>query len=109
MLSFSLLAGAFLCLSIEQRFACSRFFRTDVSSSQHSLNNLATLYHDMKNHENAVQFYKDAVQMYQQLGLEHTDVARSLNNLATLYCDQGKYEEAEPLYQQALEIRKRYL
>src|SRR6266566_8287232 len=35
MLSFSLLAGAFLCLSIEQRFACSRFFRTDVLSSQH--------------------------------------------------------------------------
>src|SRR5437588_5442168 len=37
MLSFSLLAGAFLCLSIEQRFACSRFFRTDVLSSQHRL------------------------------------------------------------------------
>jgi len=35
MLSFSLLAGAFLCLSIEQRFACSRFSRTDVLSSQH--------------------------------------------------------------------------
>src|SRR5437588_2867241 len=32
MLSFSLLAGAFLCLSIEQRFACSRFSRTDVLS-----------------------------------------------------------------------------
>ncbi len=35
MWSFSLLAGAFLCLSIEQRFVCPRSFRTDGPSSQH--------------------------------------------------------------------------
>jgi tetratricopeptide (TPR) repeat protein len=73
--------------------------------------NAAALNEQMNDEAKAEQFYKEAIQLYQdQLGMEeHLDHARAINNLARLYDRQGRYEEAEPLYQQALKIRQQHL
>src|SRR5919199_545529 len=54
----------------------------------------------------AIEYYRKAVDLQQELGLEE-DLSTSLNELAELYYAQGRYEQAEPLYVQALELRKR--
>ena len=56
----------------------------------------------------AIEYYRKAVDLQQELGLEE-DLSSTLNNLANLYYAQGRYEQAEPLYLQALELYKRLL
>jgi CHAT domain-containing protein len=75
-----------------------------------SLNNLALLYRDMGQYEEALPFFQQSVAIRKKaLGEEHPDYALGLNNLALLYLFMGQYEKALPLFQQALTIQKKTL
>src|SRR5438128_9924509 len=74
--------------------------RQQVLGPQHphtarSLNNLATLYYNLGQYEDALSLLQQAVAIRQQvLGSEHPHTATSLNNLAILYNRLGRYEQA---------------
>ena len=71
------------------------------SSRQHSLINLAGLYHAQGRYGEAEPLFRRSLAIREKArGPEYPDVATSLNNLAELYRGQGRYAEAEPLYQQ---------
>jgi len=53
--------------------------------------------------------YRKALDLYEQLGADHPDVAASLNNLAGLYYSQGNYSEAAPLLLRLLEFKEQQL
>jgi tetratricopeptide (TPR) repeat protein len=75
-----------------------------------SLNNLAGLYWNQGQYEQAEPLYQRALATCERvLGPEHPDMAQTLGNLALLYAAQGKYEQAEPLYQRALATYERVL
>ncbi len=74
------------------------------------LNNLALLYYQMGNYEEALTLYERSLEIRKKMfGPEHLDVATSLNDLAVLYYTIGNYEEALTLYERSLEIRKKML
>ena len=74
-------------------------------------NNLATLYCNQGNYDEALPLFKRALAIFERaLGPDHPDVASSLNNLATgYYNNQGKYDKALPLLKRALAINERAL
>jgi tetratricopeptide (TPR) repeat protein len=72
-------------------------------------NNLANLYLNQFNYEDALIEYKKALKISRKLAKTnpHTylpDVASVLNNLANLHLDQNNYEDALKGYEKALEI-----
>lgn len=77
-----------------------------------TLNNLASLYIDTQQHNDAEAAYKETLEIYRRLAqeepeLHEPDVALILNNLALLYIEIMKYGEAEDMCKEALEIRRR--
>ena len=92
---------------------CAWLWRSTLvtpSRTAQSLNNLAGLYAEQGQYEQAEPLYQRALAIReQQLGPLHPHTATSLNNLAGLYKAQGQYEQAEPLYQRALAIREQQL
>jgi tRNA (mo5U34)-methyltransferase len=65
-----------------------------------SLNNLAVFYQSHGKFEQADQFYKQSLSIFEKLfGMEHPSVAQSLSNRAALYRLMGAYAEAERLFQ----------
>ena len=70
-----------------------------------SLNNLASLYEDLKRYDDAEALYKRSLAIKEKaLGPDHPDLATGLNNLGHLYRVEGRYGEAEPLYKRSLAI-----
>lgn len=74
------------------------------------LNNLAMLYYNEGNLDEAEKLYRRALQSDEkQFGDDHEMVAKDLNNLALLYKKQGKFKEAEPLLKRSITIKERLL
>lgn len=72
-----------------------------------SLNNLASLYENIADYQQALLLYQKAIYIKKNvLGQHHDDYASVLHNLANLYEKTGKYDEALPLFKQVLKIRK---
>ncbi len=99
----------------EKWYLESKSIREKVLGSEHpdyawSLNNLATLYMDMRKYENAEPIFLETKAIREKvLGKEHLDYAGTLNNLANLYAQMGKYLKAEPFYIEAIAIKERLL
>lgn len=53
--------------------------------------------------------YQKALDLYEQLGTNHPDVATILNNLAGIYYSQGNYSEAAPLLLRLIEFKEQQL
>jgi CHAT domain-containing protein/tetratricopeptide (TPR) repeat protein len=71
-----------------------------------SLNNLAMLHEDRRDHARAEPLLRQALKVYREaLGQAHPSYATVLANLAALYDASGDHAKAEPLYQQALAIQ----
>jgi tetratricopeptide (TPR) repeat protein len=91
----------------------AHYVETDQIRSQEAgrlLYKTATYLQDHARYPDAESLHRRALRILeQQLGPEHSDVARSLNNLARTCHDQGKYADAEPLYQRALRIWEQQL
>ncbi len=72
-----------------------------------SLNNLAYLFHNQGELDQAELLYKQAIKITRTaLGENHSTIASSLNNLAGLYWSQRRFEQAEPLFKRAMEIQR---
>lgn len=77
----------------------------DPILARQGFNNLAGLYRDQGQYDQAKPLWVRALSIYkQQLGPEHLNTARYLNNLANLYYAQEKYDQAEALWMRALSI-----
>ncbi len=84
-----------------------KIFGSQHDSTATALNNLAALFYNKEDYEQAELLLRQALEISENtLGHEHPNTATSLNNLALLLRDKGDYEQAEPLYRQALEIYK---
>ncbi|MEZ4848734.1 MAG: CHAT domain-containing tetratricopeptide repeat protein [Bacteroidia bacterium] len=74
----------------------------------------ATLYHglglvndELKNYENASDFYIKALTLWQRvIGENNTTVANTLMNLGLVNLHQGKYDNTQKFYKKALDIHK---
>ena len=70
-----------------------------------SYNNLASIYHDLGDFEQAKRYQQRALDIkLDKLGPEHVDVATSYNDLALIYHDLGDFEQAKEYLQRALDI-----
>ena len=89
--------------------------RKDLLGDYHSdvamnLNNIAQLYSQIGQYEEALPFQEQALVAYKKsLGDEHLDFAYSVNNLALIYFEIGQYDKSLPLFEQTLQIRKKAL
>lgn len=72
--------------------------------------NLALLYHDKGDYEQAEALYRRGLVIFEKtLGLEHPEVAMALSKLALLYHARGDYVRAQPALERALAIREKRL
>ena len=77
---------------------------------QNIINQLAKLYFEIGDYNNAKEYYLKELKTNEKLlGEEHPDTATSYNNLAELYRSMGAYEKAEPLHLKALKISEKLL
>jgi CHAT domain-containing protein len=75
-----------------------------------SLNNLASLYHGLGDHNQALPLLQRAVTIYREVGWrKHPAYLATLDNLTVLYQVTGKAREALSLSQEALATRKEEL
>ncbi|MDP2302606.1 MAG: CHAT domain-containing protein [Ignavibacteria bacterium] len=78
----------------------------DSSISQQSveysnfLNNLATIYKELKRFEEAEEVYFKSLKLKENLGIHHPSYLTTLGNLARMYTDKGDYNKAEAYYLQ---------
>ena len=71
----------------------------------HALNNLAKLYSDKNQHEQAEPLFTEALTLLDYLSIDHTEVKVDiLNNFATQESTLQHYDRAESLYQRAIRI-----
>lgn len=86
-----------------------RYLEPEHPNVATSLSNLALLYQELEQHEEARRLYMRALDIQEQeLGPDHPDVAITLENLASLDYAEGQYTSAEPLFQRALTIREQH-
>ncbi len=77
----------------------------DSDKTANVLNNLGTLYIDMKRFEEAQPLYEQALSMLKNIfDEEHYKVASTINNLASLHNRKGEHQRAIEEYKKSLEI-----
>ena len=74
------------------------------------INNMAVIYNNQGDYEQATLFYTRALEASDRLvGSEHPSTLTTVANLAGLYLDKGDYRQAEDLLLRTLETRERLL
>lgn len=79
---------------------------TDPLQIASLLRSLANVSNNQARYGEAEQFYQRVLRMYEQMGVESTDVSDVLSGLSWVYVQQGKYEQAEQCSRRALFIRE---
>ncbi|KAI2618440.1 hypothetical protein GGR54DRAFT_605477 [Hypoxylon sp. NC1633] len=75
-----------------------------------SMNNLGIVLHNQGKYEEAVQIYRETLELMEQvLGKEDPITLANMNNLGSVLRSQGKYEEAEQIYRETLELMEQVL
>ena len=64
---------------------------------------LGYAYHDKKDYENAIKFYKQALETYDKINYRNTLYAYALNNLGLVYENKKDVDNAAKFYKQSLE------
>jgi tetratricopeptide (TPR) repeat protein len=78
------------------------------TSTLDTVNNLAALYKDLGQLDEAEKMYQRALEGKQKAwGLEHTSTLDTVNNLGAFYAILGRLDKAEKMYQQALEGKEK--
>ena len=72
-----------------------------------SLNDEVKRLYDAGKYDRAIVVAKEALEVAENVGPDHPNVAPSLNDLALLYKAQGLYAKAEPLCKRSLAIREK--
>ena len=71
-----------------------------------SLNNIGTVFNDMKKYTEAISFFRKSLEIEKEtLGEIHSATARSLNNIGVAYYKMGSFEEALDYHLRSLAIR----
>jgi len=99
----------------EKRMEETCAFFEQALNSYRSAENLFVYAYFLQEHKqfnNAINLFKDALNIYRKKRSEKTvvyerDIALTLNNLGVLYKTQGRFEDAREAYQEALEIREK--
>lgn len=73
------------------------------------LNNLGATHVAQERYDEAESILLKALEVRQNIALEHPDVANSFNNLGLLYQGQRRFSEAELYFQRSLTIREHRL
>ncbi|WP_428264533.1 FAD-dependent oxidoreductase [Haliangium sp.] len=82
----------------------------DPTLAAHLHNDLGETYGELGDHNKALEYHQQALQLRQGvLGEQHPDTATSLNNIGSTYHALGDHKKALEYYQQALELRRRVL
>ncbi|MCL2532461.1 MAG: tetratricopeptide repeat protein [Oscillospiraceae bacterium] len=68
------------------------------------LNNIAVVYKDQGNFDEALEYYQKALSIFETLGKNRLVTAMTYNNTAVVYENQGKLDEALDYYKKALPI-----
>ena len=85
-----------------------QIFGEDHADVARSYNNLALVYYNLKEYNQAKQLQEKALMICKKIfGEDHADVASSYNNLALVYEELGEYNQAKELHEKALMIRKK--
>ena len=85
-----------------------QIFGEDHADVARSYNNLALVYYNLKEYNQAKQLQEKALMICKKIfGEDHADVASSYNNLALVYDELGEYNQAKELHEKALMIRKK--
>ena len=93
------IVGNLLCKNYPSDKPTAKFF-----------NNLAGVYKDQGNYDEALNFYDLALEICNKVyGKNHPSTASTYNNIAGVYQDQGNYNEALKFYDISLEISKKTL
>ena len=93
--------------------AMKRFGRElDAPTRAMTLNNLGNLQKNMNEFGDALESYKEALEIYRKLDQSNPQtylpyVARTLNNLGNLQSDKNEFEDAQKSYKEALEIYRK--
>ncbi|CAF5003981.1 unnamed protein product, partial [Rotaria sp. Silwood1] len=75
-----------------------------------SYNNIGLVYKDKGDYDNALDYCKQALDIWKQtLPEEHPDIASSYNNIGLIYQDKGDYDNALDCYKKAHDIWKQTL
>ncbi|MDD2815260.1 MAG: tetratricopeptide repeat protein [Thiotrichaceae bacterium] len=92
-----------------------KFSGSKSSNYATGLNNLAEIYREQGNKDNAKllkakHLHEQALNIRRNIsGFKNPDVASSLNNLALIYAEQRNYRKAKSLHKRALAIRRKTL
>jgi len=71
-----------------------------------TLIDMGNFYDERGDHDQALKFYKEALQIQRDLGSERAQ-AICLNNIGAVYFEKAQYEDALTYYQQALQLREK--
>jgi signal transduction histidine kinase len=73
----------------------------------HSKIQISTLYHDIAEYKNGIDYGNEALEMALNLNLDNTSLeAKALNAIAICYDDSGNYDQAIAYHRQVLELKK---
>ncbi|CAF4556891.1 unnamed protein product [Rotaria sp. Silwood2] len=80
---------------------------SNQSDKAYCYNELGLIKTDQGDYQNAVEFLKKTLDIYEQtLTPNHPDLATSYNNIGWVYNNMGEYSKALSSYERSLEIRK---
>ncbi len=71
-----------------------------------TLTDMGTIYHDLGKFDQALDVYKQALQIQRETGDQGYE-AQCLNNIASVYLTMGDNDNAFTYYQQALQVREK--
>ena len=91
-------------LHTQAALATSRALQDSIRISK-GLNNLAVIYLDLLDHDEALKALLEAAQINRIMGLKD-GLSNNYNNIATLYYDQAQYEQSKYYHEKALQIRQ---
>ncbi len=75
----------------------------DIESLSKTLNNIGIMYRNLGQHQKALDYYVQSLELKEQLG-QKEKIASTLNNIGVLYQHMADYERAIPALQRSIDI-----
>ncbi|MFB2877788.1 CHAT domain-containing protein [Floridanema aerugineum] len=90
-------------LQIYQEALATYREKGDRTGEANTLNQIGTVYTNLKEHSKALEFHQQALAIYKEIG-DRTGEANTLNQIGTVYTNLKEYSKALEFHQQALTI-----
>jgi len=76
----------------------------NLGSEANTLSNIGIVYRTSERTDRALESYKKAISLYQELDENHYQIPKILNRIGLIYQEQGRFELALSAYQRGLDI-----